>query len=182
MSLKEATWEHHKNAERQEFVKVLMSGNISDELYATFLYNQHIQYNILEAVAMTHGLLPHPALRRAPSILQDFSELWKKQEVPPTLESTTEYLEHIRKIMGDPEKVMAHIYVRHMGDLSGGQMIAKRVPGSGKYYQFGDEPDKIKEAIRTKLDDSMADEAKICFEFATKFFEQMMDVVNDYAE
>ena len=67
-----------------------------------------------------------------------------------------------------------------MGDLSGGQMIAKRVPGSGKYYQFGDEPEKIKEAIRAKLDDSLADEAKVCFEYATKFFEQMADVANDY--
>ena len=26
-------------------------------------------------------------------------------------------------ILDDPEKLMAHIYVRHMGDLSGGQMI-----------------------------------------------------------
>ena len=39
--LKELTWEHHKNAERQKFVKVLMGGKISPEVYATFLYNQH---------------------------------------------------------------------------------------------------------------------------------------------
>ena len=26
MSLKDLTWEHHKNAERQEFVKIMMSG------------------------------------------------------------------------------------------------------------------------------------------------------------
>lgn len=179
MSLKEATWEHHKNAERQEFVKVLMSGNIPDDLYATFLYNQHIQYNILEAVAMTHGLLPHPALRRAPSILQDFSELWKKQEVPPTLESTTEYLEHIRKIMGDPDKVMAHIYVRHMGDLSGGQMIKKKVPGEGRLYQFDAPVDELKELIRNQLKDDMAEEAKVCFNFATKTFKDMMEINKD---
>jgi heme oxygenase len=75
---------------------------------------------------------------------------------------------------------MAHIYVRHMGDLSGGQMIAKRVPGAGKYYQFGDNPETIKEAIRAKLDDSLAEEAKVCFDFAAKLFEQMMDVVDDF--
>jgi hypothetical protein len=66
-----------------------------------------------------------------------------------------------------------------MGDLSGGQMIAKRIPGSGKYYQFGDEPEKIKEAIRSKLDDSLADEAIICFDYAARFFEEMMSVVNE---
>jgi hypothetical protein len=56
------------------------------------------------------------------------------------------------------------------------------VPGSGRYYDFGDSPEVIKEAIRRKLDDSMADEAKVCFEFATKFFEQMMDVANEYQQ
>ena len=35
-----------------------------------------------------------------------------------------------------PEKIMAHIYVRHMGDLSGGQMIRRKVPGLGKMYKF----------------------------------------------
>ena len=33
-TLKELTWEHHKEAERQEFVKILMSGKINPELYA----------------------------------------------------------------------------------------------------------------------------------------------------
>ena len=46
MSLKELTYEHHRNAERQQFVKVLMSGSIDPKLYATFMYNQHQQYNI----------------------------------------------------------------------------------------------------------------------------------------
>ena len=44
MSLKELTYEHHRNAERQKFVKVLMSGSIDPKLYATFMYNQHHQY------------------------------------------------------------------------------------------------------------------------------------------
>ena len=38
--IKELTWEYHKNAERQAFVKVLMSGEIPEKLYAVFLYNQ----------------------------------------------------------------------------------------------------------------------------------------------
>jgi hypothetical protein len=63
-----------------------------------------------------------------------------------------------------------------MGDLAGGQMIAKRVPGSGKYYQFED-PDTLKAAIRERLSDDMADEAKLCFQFAKEFFEEMMTLV-----
>ena len=50
-NLKELTWEHHKNAERQKFVKELMGGKITNERYATYLFNQHPQYDILEAMA-----------------------------------------------------------------------------------------------------------------------------------
>ena len=40
-NLKDLTWEHHKDAERQSFVKVMLSGKINPELYATYLWNQH---------------------------------------------------------------------------------------------------------------------------------------------
>ena len=56
MSLKDLTWEHHKNAERQEFVKIMMSGNIHPKFYATFLYNLHPRYDLLEAMGRVHGL------------------------------------------------------------------------------------------------------------------------------
>ena len=66
-----------------------------------------------------------------------------------------------------------------MGDLAGGQMIAKRVPGKGKYYHFQD-PEALKLAIRERLSDDMADEAKVCFDFAKRFFQDMMNVVKLY--
>jgi heme oxygenase len=56
-TLKELTWEHHKEAERQKFVKVLMSGKIIPEIYAIYLANQHKTYDVLEAMAMADGLL-----------------------------------------------------------------------------------------------------------------------------
>ena len=71
---------------------------------------------------------------------------------------------------------MAHIYVRHMGDLAGGQMIAAKVPGSGRMYKF-ENPEVLKMAIRERISDDMADEAKVCFEFATQMFKEMLDLV-----
>ena len=50
-TLKELTWEHTKEAERQGFVKILMSGKIHPEVYANYLFNQHnviIYLNILQ--------------------------------------------------------------------------------------------------------------------------------------
>ena len=183
MSLKDLTYEQHRKAETRPFVKVLFSGNVNPKLYAAYLKNQHPMYEILEVCAMPHGIFSDlPEIRRAPAILEDFTELWgaENTELPTMCPVVDEYIKYILSIKDDPKKLLAHIYTRHMGDLSGGQMIAKRVPGSGKYYQFGDEPEKIKEALRTKLDDSLADEAKVAFEFATKLFEQMMDVADEY--
>ena len=174
-NLKELTWEHHKDAERQAFVKVLLSGKIHPKFYATFLWNQHKKYDLLEALAQTHGLLDGmPNIKRKLRIEEDFLELWTNEDKPPViLNATNEYIAHMKDVMHDPDSIMAHVYTYHMGDLSGGQMIAKRVPGSTKFYQFNEDVDVIKDKIRTRLDDEMADEAKICFDFATELFKQM---------
>jgi heme oxygenase len=177
MSLKELTHEAHKAAETQPFVKILFSGKINPKLYATYLKNQHPCYEILEVCAMPHRLLGSEDARRAPAILTDFTELWNTEDGDPEIMPATEaYIKYILSIKDDPKKLMAHIYVRHMGDLAGGQMIAKRVPGSGKYYQFKD-PEALKADIRSKIDDSMADEAKVCFKFAEDLFKDMMEIV-----
>ena len=151
-----------------------MSGKMSNEMYATFLWNQHSIYNLLEVFAMKHGLLNEfPAIRRAPKILADFKQLWKSNEMPVITESTNKYLKHVFEIGEDPEKLMAHIYVRHMGDLSGGQMIKKKAPGQGSMYEFDCDIKETKEKIRAKTNDSMADEAKLCFKYAAELFKEL---------
>lgn len=183
MSLKELTHEAHRNAETQPFVKILFSGKIDPGLYAAYLKNQHPCYEILEVCAMPHGLLSGlPDMRRAPAILADYLELYNNEDREPTILPAVEsYIKYILSIKDDPKRLMAHLYVRHMGDLAGGQMIAKRVPGSGKMYQFTD-PDALKTAIRERLDDSMADEAKVCFKYAEELFKDMMTLVETVDE
>lgn len=177
-NLKDLTWEHHQNAERQDFVKVLMSGKINPEFYATYLWNQHKKYDILEAMASAHGLLDNLPIRRKNAIEEDFLELWKKDKPPVLVSSTHEYIKHLKEIMIDPDALMAHIYVHHMGDLSGGQMIARKVPGKGMYYKFEGDVKEIKESIRAKTNDTMADEAKWAFDSATKLFQDLMEIEN----
>ena len=180
MSLKDLTKDNHTNAERQEFVKILFSGTIDPKLYATYLYNQFPMYELLEVCAMPNGLLSDiPGILRAKAIRKDFEELWGSDEEdrPKLCPVVKSYMDYIMSIKDDPKKLMAHIYVRHMGDLAGGQMIAKKVPGAGKYYQF-ENADALKAAVRLKIDDSMADEAKVCFDFATQFFKEMMEIAN----
>jgi len=176
-NLKELTAVQHRDAERQAFVKEMFSGKMTNERYATFLFNQHPQYNLLETLGMVHGLFDGmPELRRAPKIYQDYQDLMKgSDDLPVLLPVVKEYMDYLMSISEDADRLMAHIYVRHMGDLFGGQMIAKKVPGAGNMYTFDRDKDELKLLIRERIDDSMADEAKVCFGFATKMFQQMAE-------
>ena len=182
-NIKDFTLEQHKNAERQEFVRTLMSGNIDHNLYATYLYNQLQCYVELEKWANHNGLFRQtPGLQRAENIHKDYAKLWTKSEKPIITQSTKEYVEHINTITDDPEKLYAHIYVRHLGDLSGGQMIAKKVPAK-RYYDFGANGKEwkriVKEIINNYLnayEKNVVPEAKLCFNFATRLFGEMNDL------
>ena len=186
LDIKEITMEHHKNAERQEFVRILMSGNIDEKLYATYLYNQFQCYSVLEKYGLHNSLFRDtPNLLRAEHIHYDYRALWTDIGAPPELtQSTKDYIEHIESIQDEAMKLYAHIYVRHMGDLSGGQMIMRKTPGPNRYYKFKDKQVGeyrriVKETINTYLnvyEHSVVPEAIYCFESATKLFKEMKEL------
>ena len=175
MSLKELTMRQHTNAERQKFAGVLMSGKISDSAYLRYLKNQYYCYYALEN--NTKFNLPDDRLKRSEKILEDVKELQHKlyesnRDMADALtESTLKYGSYVDTIK-TKEDFMAHVYVRYLGDLRGGQMIKKKVPGSGKYYEF-DKPKELANVIYDNINDDMADEAKKVFGFATQLFKEM---------
>jgi heme oxygenase len=178
MTLRDLTSDKHKDAERQEFVKILLSGKIHPIFYGTFLANQYHIYYQLEAMANLHDLFKGlPDLKRARRIITDYNEIWPNMEVRPLLVPVIkDYTKHLTELSKeDPSKLFAHIYVRHMGDLAGGQMIAKTVPGKGTMYKF-DNPDALKTTIRERLTDELGPEANICFDFAIRMFKELMDL------
>ena len=190
----ELTWEYHKNAERQAFVSQLLSGTIDEKLYATYLYNQLKCYSKLEQYALESSLfLDTRNLPRAEHIFYDYRALWGDIGTPPVeTESTKAYVKHLDTIRGENEKLYAHIYVRHLGDLSGGQMINKKTPGPNRYYIFKHNEAKeykriVKERIESYLnvyEINVLPEAIFCFESATKLFKEMYDLgkTNQMAE
>ena len=190
----ELTWEYHKNAERQAFVSQLLSGTIDEKLYATYLYNQLKCYSKLEQYALESSLfLDTRNLPRAEHIFYDYRALWGDIGNPPVeTESTKAYVEHLDTIRGENEKLYAHIYVRHLGDLSGGQMIKRKTPGPNRYYIFRHNEAKeykriVKERIESYLnvyEINVLPEAIFCFESATKLFKEMYDLgkTNQVAE
>ena len=77
--LKELTWENHKNAERQRFARMLMSGKMEPYLYAKFLYNQYHCYKALEnSIDLPKDLEP---IKRAQLILDDCWEIVVKRKL-----------------------------------------------------------------------------------------------------
>jgi heme oxygenase len=133
MSLKELTWEKHKVAERSAFARNLLGGNISIADYVSYLVQMGYVYRVLETKARQAKLIPSiDDLCRATKIQQDILELAGEDHGIQYLPETLKYVSYLEKLE-DPKAIMAHVYVRHMGDLYGGQMIAKRVPGSGKF-------------------------------------------------
>ena len=185
MSLKDLTMKQHHNAERQKFAGVLMSGKITKDVYMRYLMNQHYCYSALEN--HSEFKLPDDRLKRSDKIRKDIEELLYQMtgvyvEAPDDhagllfslKPSTLDYGTYVKEDIKTYEQFMAHVYVRYLGDLRGGQMISKKVPGSGKYYEF-DEPEELAQSIYIRLNDDMVDEAKKVFDYATKLFIEMYE-------
>lgn len=173
--LKELTLEVHKRAERSEFASKLIKGLTAEEYYK-YLYNQYMIYDVLETQVCK--LIPEiKNICRAPRILADLKELETKFGVPHADINTLmpvirEYEKHVSTL--DRDGLLAHVYVRHFGDMYGGQIIKKRNPGSGTMYDF-DNVEELKTQIRDMLSDDMADEANKCFEFAIQLFKELQN-------
>ena len=174
-SLKELTWKHHQKAEEQPFAQLLISGDIEPKTYLTYLFNQFLCYATLEEAIMLpkelHGVF------RKDFIFEDMQELQADFDLDPCdtlLETTKDYILYMQELRNneDNHKLLAHLYVRHFGDLHGGQIIAQKVPGTGRMYKFQDRK-KLVDGIRELLDDNMAEEAQLCFDYATRAFEEL---------
>ena len=184
IDIREATKEQHRRAEQQEFVKTLMSGEIHPRLYATFLYNLSHCYAALEKWSQYQGLLDRlPDIARAEKLAYDCQDLWVRITPQPEItDSTKRYIEHIDSIRREPAKLFAHIYVRYLGDIYGGQMIKTKTPGSNTYLDFDNTKEliqAIKETINSYMEtdsDDVIAEAKICFKYATELFKEMQNL------
>ena len=172
MSLREITKDLHHEAETTQFAKTLLGGKISKEDYRNYLYNLLAVYDPLEWYANRQGFFNNmPDLPRLKAIYEDFKEL-DDGTYCYLLPATIQYVQYLHTLGNDSEfkhLIRAHLYVRHMGDLYGGQIIKKQVShiSQGKFYEF-DDADSMKVAIRQELTDDLGDEACVAFQWAIK--------------
>ena len=186
MSLKELTKQAHSDAERTEFAKLLMSGDISKKQYAMYLLQMLEIYIPLENFAALGGYFKElPGLSRVPGILADFRELgYKPKKDLPVLKSTGEYRDYLIELGSNEEtrsRIVAHLSTRHMGDLYGGQMITMKVPGAGEFYNFENRETLIKN-IRELLTDDLGDEANVAFQHAINIMRDLNEWCMEHAD
>lgn len=164
MSLRELTSVKHKEIEDMPFTQYMLSGKISDEDYAKYLYQMIELYGSIEEAASFAGILDEfPDLPRFYRLKHDYEELVGANIKHPILPATKEYADYLKGLK-DIKMILSHMYVRYMGDMAGGQMIKKLVPGSGSFYEFNNLREMVMK-FRMKLTDDLAEEAIVAFNY-----------------
>lgn len=200
--LKAATKSIHANVEHTPFVHRMLRGRLSRSAYASLLRNLQPIYLALEdgirSAPATQGLAPlaDPALARAEAIGRDLLALQvgtvaDDDRGAGTMLTTasSDYVAHLRRLAGEaPVLLAAHAYVRYLGDLNGGQVLARLVResygGDGRevtaFYDFGGpgETHRLAAAVREALDALAPSEtdARLLIDEALHGFERHRDL------
>ncbi|AFY31980.1 heme oxygenase (biliverdin-producing) [Calothrix sp. PCC 7507] len=202
--LREGTKHSHAIAENTAFMKCFLKGIVEKEPFRKLTANLYFVYRALEAELQRYcshpvvGLIYFPELNRQGNLEKDlafyYNEDWRNQIV--ALEAGKAYVARIHELANtEPTLLIAHAYVRYMGDLSGGQSLKKIVrsamnlpPDQGTgFYEFENIPNieairafkaKYRHALNSlPVDDILAekivDEANYTFELNCHVFHEL---------
>lgn len=198
--LREGTWSDHGDSEHATFMEDIMRGTGTLQDYIDLVAQHYFMYEALEQSARQVSEDPAfvgfhpPALERLRTLEADLKHLigddWRERIEP--VPATAAYAARMREV-GDEgwvAGVVAHHYTRYLGDLSGGQFIARRVAqqhgllGDGiAFYDFSQlgSLDDFKNGYRAELDRlgeqlsdeeraRMLDEVRAAYRFNTEVF------------
>lgn len=133
--LRDGTLDLHGKAERAGIMREMLRGRIAPEAYRRLLRNLHPIYHRIELTLDAHAgervftTVDFRPLRRTETIERDLLALHGADwPALPLAAPTTRYVAHLETIAGaTPLDVLAHAYVRYLGDLSGGQIVRRLV-------------------------------------------------------
>lgn len=169
----------HGRAEGSSFITDLLAGSLSLDAAVALLAQSLPIYRTLEESCRQSATSPVLApllderLDRTARLEADLAYHATHGRVYPTVLPATEaYIATLREHAHRPAALVAHHYVRYLGDLSGGQVIGRLVqrhyaadPAGLTFYTFDiDRPKRYKDDYRATLDvlpldDSERDEA-----------------------
>ena len=199
--LREGTKKSHSMAENTGFIACFLKGTVEKNSYRKLVSNLYFVYSAMEEEMRKHQNHPvlskmyFPELERKESLERDlayyFGANWRDQVAPSA--ATQAYVDRIHEVSEtDPELMIAHLYTRYLGDLSGGQILKKIAQngmnlsdGEGtSFYEFKQISDEreFKKQYRATLDalpiddakgDRIVDEANAAFGSNMKMFKEL---------
>lgn len=175
-----------KEVESHPFYLKLLSGEITDERYALYLWDQSYRYGAIEDwmedTPVFDGI---EAIKRYGRVRDDFKELWKgklgKKYMPQPSWSATDLAKRLKEIkeddIEDTMQGLAHIYAMH-GDLLrlSRKVDLKKLPGSNKMFQFEGKVDELLAKLEAKITDKMADEILKAYDLKIRMFNYLMKI------
>jgi len=199
--LKTSTAAAHRRVERTAFMASLLRGQIDRPRYVGLLRNLQALYAALEEALARHATTTSvapvvlPELFRSRAIAADLRLLVGDDPLPsaPLARATQQYVERLRELSAaQPSLLVAHAYVRYLGDLNGGQALRRVVAHSlgltgsagTMFYDFGDSANRqhLVQRFRAGLNaveaqaqpaDAIVAEAIDAFERHEHLFEQL---------
>ncbi len=192
--LRVATHELHARAERSGVMADLLARRISREAYVSLLTNLHAIYAAMEdALDATNRPGHSAALARSTALASDLRAFGADPNAA-LAPVTRDYVARLRSLRGpQAHRLWAHVYVRYLGDLHGGQVLSRLVRDlfpvvvdGTRFYDFGADNDvlALRESLRSdlrlaNLDASQVDEvvaeAVWAFEAHCGLFEQIRE-------
>jgi heme oxygenase len=182
-------------------MRELLRGHVTRGGYCALLRNLHALYVALEANLTRHAadpaiaLLSLPVLARSTALASDLESLygarWEREfPLTPAMVRYVERLDEVARV--DPRTLLAHAYVRYLGDLSGGQILRRVIASalaltedSGQaFYRFPEAPEVLAARLRSALDSialtpeeqtRLVDDARLAFRYHIELFEQLDD-------
>ncbi|MGR3278694.1 heme oxygenase (biliverdin-producing) [Acaryochloris marina NIES-2412] len=133
-ALRQGTQHAHVLAENTALMKAWMKGMVVFDVFRELLVNLYFVYGSLEQQLYSHqthpvlGQIYWPSLNRQDNLRQDlvyfYGQDWQQHIRPRT--AGLQYAARIGVVgLTAPERLVAHAYVRYMGDLSGGQQLQR---------------------------------------------------------
>ncbi|XP_072127869.1 heme oxygenase 1a [Mobula birostris] len=205
-ALKLATKESHELAENSEFMRNFQKGQVTRDQFTLLLDSLYFIYTALEEESERNK--GHPAF--APVYFP--SELDRKEALEKDLEyfhgpewrshikcpkATEKYVRRIQHVgREEPELLVAHAYIRYLGDLSGGQVLKKvaqkalQLPSTGEgsaFFTFDriTSANKFKQLYRSRMNTLEAvgetrqrilEEANRAFQLNVEVFDELLQL------